>query len=120
MSRPPNEPNEDTSVQIDIPPNEDSSDTTSAQRSQSLGDRLPVTTLGFDVKTFSKPKNDNDNDEMGEGEGEGEMIRKDHSVDIPDSELIRRRRLLRFHSAPVTTTLGSLHERESDEDDMED
>ena len=116
MSRPPNESTEDASVPIDTPLNEDTSDTTSAQHSQSLGDRLiesPVTTLGFDVKTFSKPNND---DEM----GEEEMIRKDHSVDIPDSELIRQRRLLRFHSAPVTTTLGSLHERESDEDDMED
>ena len=117
MSRPPNESNEDASVPLDIPSNEDTSDTASAQRSQSLGDRLiesPVTTLGFDVKTFSKPNNDND--EM----GEEEMIKKDHSVDIPDSELIRQRRLLRFHSAPVTTTLGSLHERESDEDDVED
>ena len=61
---------------------------------------------GFDVQTLS-PQVSHDV-ENSEPEQEENQSNKKPSVDIPDSELIRQRRLQRFHSLPVSASLSPL------------
>ena len=61
---------------------------------------------GFDVQTLS-PQISHDV-ENSEPEHEESQSNKKPSVDIPDSELIRQRRLQRFHSLPVSASLSPL------------
>ena len=42
------------------------------------------------------------------------------AIDVPDSELIRQRRLQRFNSLPVSVTLSSVAEKETEENERED
>ena len=81
----------------------------SFQRSQSLGNRLietPPNTVGFDVKKLLTTEED---------KGQEEVRSKQPSVDTPENELIRQRRLQRFYSVPVATSLPK-----EEKDDKED
>ena len=78
---------------------------------------------GFDVQTLS-PQVSRDV-ENSEPEHEENQSDKKPSVDIPDSELIRQRRLQRFHSLPVSAlspldTLPETSLKQNDEESDDD
>ena len=87
---------------------------THLQHSISLGNRLseaPVAAIRFGVKELIREDDENDGgkgeqeqQEDEEGEGEGPKSTKQPSVDLPESELIRQRRLQRFFSVPVSSS----------------
>ena len=85
----------------------------SPQRSHSLGSTdvsdVSPETLSFSAKTFMTESKDDE-----ETESNKTSRQKQPSVDVSESEMIRQRRLQRFHSLPVTSSLGSVKESSDD------
>ena len=70
---------------------------------------IPPETLNFNAKTFIAEPKDQEETELNKVSRQ-----KQPSVDVSESEMIRQRRLQRFHSLPVTASLTSVKESSDD------